>query len=352
MSDIESLISRWNGAAVLSRFDRDTDAWMFVALHDLTMGTASGGTRMKVYESPAEGLRDAMRLAEGMTWKWASIALPHGGGKAVIALSRPLAAEEREAMLERYGAFVDLLGGRFATGVDLGTTTDDMTIVARRTRHVHGVERPGRPRVDAGPLTARGVFAGLAAAVKHRFGRGVEGCHVLVQGVGGVGRPLAELLQAAGARLTISDLDPARAQQVAEALGAATVPLDAATSTACDVFSPCAVGGILNQQSITTLGAQIVAGSANNQLASAEDADRLHARGILYVPDYVINAGGALAFGLLAQGKPLAEVETALDGLGAIVAEILEDAASRGESPAPAAQRRAEAIVAAHRRGL
>ncbi len=350
MSDIESLISQWNGAAVLSRHDSETDAWMFVALHDLTMGPASGGTRMKVYDSPAEGLRDAMRLAEGMTWKWASIALPHGGGKAVIALSRALSPEQREPMLERYGAFVDLLGGRFATGVDLGTTTDDMTIVARRTRHVHGVERPGRPRVDAGPLTARGVFAGLVAAVQHRFGRGIEGCHVLVQGVGGVGRPLAELLHAAGARLTISDLDPARARTVAESLGAATVPLENAASTECDVFSPCAVGGILDQRSIATLGAQIVAGSANNQLATPEDAQRLHARGILYVPDYVINAGGALAFGLLAQGKALAEVETALDALGNIVKEILDDAASRGESPAPAAQRRAEAIVAGHRR--
>lgn len=349
MSDLESLISRWNGAAVLSRFDAATQAWLFIALHDLTLGPASGGTRMKVYPSPADGLRDALRLAEGMTWKWATINLPHGGGKAVICLSRPLDAAERVGLLERYGKFVDLLGGRFSTGVDLGTSTDDMAIVARSTPYVHGVARPGQARVDAGPLTARGVLAGIRAAVAFRFGCDLRGRRVLVQGVGGVGGPLAAMLRHEGAEVLVCDLDAERAQRLADELGLVAVSLEEAVSTQCDVFAPCAVGAILDADSIPVLAATIVAGSANNQLATPDDAERIAARGILYVPDYVINAGGALAFGLLSQGVALPRIEQALDGLGPIVNEILEAAASGQESPVHAARRRAERIIAERR---
>ena len=189
---LERMIEDWDGLAVVNRHHRPTGAWIFIALHDDALGRPTGGTRIKVYETPADGLRDALRLAEGMTHKWAAIEQPFGGGKGVLALGHEPSPAEREQLLICYGRLVQALRGSFSTGQDLGTTTEDMLLLSRHTRFVHGPDRETGRALDPGPYTARAVFAGLLAAVKHVIGSSdLNGRRILVQGVGGVGRPLA-----------------------------------------------------------------------------------------------------------------------------------------------------------------
>ncbi|MGH9464196.1 MAG: Glu/Leu/Phe/Val dehydrogenase dimerization domain-containing protein, partial [Thermoanaerobaculia bacterium] len=293
------LLAGWDGLGVFTSFDRATGTWIFVALHDGRLGRPTGGTRLKVYPTPDDGLTDALRLAAGMTAKWAALELPMGGGKAVLAAPRPLAGEERRGLLTRYGSLVESLAGAFATGEDLGTTPEDMRVLAEVTRWVHVF--PDAP--DPGPFTALGVYHGIRAALAARLGNeDPAGRRVLIQGVGDVGAPLAELLAAAGATLLLSDVDEPRAAALASRLDAEVVSPAQLHETPCDVYAPCATGAVLNEETIARLGCAIVAGAANNQLAAPADAERLHARGILYAPDYVINGGGALAFGLLGLG--------------------------------------------------
>jgi leucine dehydrogenase len=345
--DLQELIAGWDGVAVVAHRDRPTGAWMFIALHDDTLGRPTGGTRMKPYPTPAAALRDAMLLAEGMTHKWAAVGIPFGGGKAVIDLPGPLPAAERRPLLRRYGELIESLRGSFATGEDLGTTVDDMAAIAETTRHVMGGhDLDGKP-IDPGPYTARGVFRGIAAAVHHLDGGGVAGKTVLIQGVGDVGAPLAGLLRAAGARLLLADLDAGRAAALAAELGGEpgcrAVPAAAVSDTECDVFAPCAVGQVLNRDTIPRLRCRAVAGSANNQLAEPADAERLRERGILYAPDYLVNGGGALAFGLIELGTTDPRVLFArVEALGDSLVEIFAEAAARGESPLAATQRRVE----------
>ena len=305
---------------------------------------------MRLYPSPNDGLIDATRLAEGMTWKWASIGLPFGGGKAVLALSRELAPESRRALLRDYGALLETLRGAFATGEDLGTTPQDMQYLARFTGQVHGGGGDGDAAKDPGPFTARGVLAAMHAASARAFGsRSLQGRTVLIQGGGDVGAPLARLCAAEGARLLIGDLDGDRAASLAQEVAGATVPSDQVMTTPCDLFAPCAIGAVLDHESIPRLRCKIVAGSANNQLAHRDDADRLHHAGILYAPDYVANGGGALAFGLMALDEQLAEaaVWPRVDALESTLDAIFDEAARNDESPHHAAQRRAERAVAA-----
>ncbi len=347
----ERLMADWDGFAVVSRFEHAYNAWFFIAFHDLALGPAMGGTRMKVYDHPEEGLRDAMRLAEGMTWKWAVIGLDLGGGKGVIALSRPVVGPEQRDLLERYGRLVASLRGAFATGQDLGTGPEEMRIVADTAGgFVHGVSADGT-MVDPGPFTARGVVAGIRAAVKHRFGADdLSGRSVLIQGVGDVGRPLATILAADGAKLLLSDLDPSRIEPVAASLGAAVVPPDQVYRTRCDVYAPCAIGATINSITIPELACAIVAGSANNQLAEPADAEQLRERGILYVPDYVINAGGAIAFGMGLSDE--AAILARVDRIGETVAAVLSEASANGGSPLDAARRIGEEKLARARRAV
>ncbi|HVS03894.1 MAG TPA: Glu/Leu/Phe/Val dehydrogenase dimerization domain-containing protein [Thermoanaerobaculia bacterium] len=349
---LQALIATWDGEAVVARFDRPSDAWIFVALHSNALGAPVGGTRMQRYPSPAAALHDAMRLAEGMTAKWAVLGLDVGGGKAVIAPGRELTTGERRALLRRYGDLVESLRGAFGTGEDLGTTPEDMALVAERTGYVHGRTADGSV-IDPGPFTARGVLAGMAAAAREAWGpEGLAGRTVLVQGIGDVGLPLARLLHAAGARLLLSDLDDERLRQACDQLGAERVAPQDVLQALCDVFSPCAVGGILDFESVGRLPCRVVAGSANAQLAEPDVAMALHRRGILYVPDYVINAGGALAFGLLARGvTDRQELMRRVEGIGATVHEVLVAARERDESPVRTAQRRVERALAAAKAG-
>jgi leucine dehydrogenase len=251
---------------------------------------------MKSYPDTQAALQDVLRLAEGMAYKYAVPNLPWGGGKTVIALPPDFDPASRPALLRRYGALIHQLGGLFYTGPDVGTSSADMDIIAETGDPYVFARTPDAGGAgSSGPYTAVGVFAGIQAACEHVFGEAsLMGQRVLVQGAGSVGQTLIEQLCEAGADVAFSDVDDDTIQRVRNELGLAFVPHEAVYAWECDVFSPCALGGVLDARTIPDLRCKIVAGGANNQLSSPEDADRLHARGILYAPDYVVNVGGAM----------------------------------------------------------
>ncbi|MGF1666492.1 MAG: Glu/Leu/Phe/Val dehydrogenase dimerization domain-containing protein, partial [Acidimicrobiia bacterium] len=313
--------------------------------HDTTLGPAAGGTRMKVYPSPAEGLADAMRLAEGMTYKWAGVGMDQGGGKAVIALERPPLAAQLSDVFARYGRLLESLNGAFATGPDVGMGPDRMAMVARHTRWVVGAVDGDAP--DPGIFTAHGVAAGIEAAVGVVQGRGLAGVSVLVQGLGDVGAPLVDELARRGADLLVADLDPQRSAAAQARWNATPVDADHVYDTECDVYAPCALGGTLDADVISRLRCAIVAGSANNQFSTTEDPARAHDTGIVVVPDYIINAGGAFAVTRMSQGVRDVEVlMQEVGGIGPRVAEILADASADHVPPLVAAQRRVDRLLA------
>ncbi len=342
-----SLIESWDGNGVVTRFDPPTGTWIFVALHDNTLGQPTGGTRIKVYPELSAALTDAIRLAEGMTYKWAGLGMGFGGGKAVLAIPEPLDGDVRQGLLRRYGAFINSLSGAFNTGADLGASADDMATIASRCRYVLGIDYDTMTSTDPGPFTAHGVRVGLQAALAQVFGsRDVTGRTILIQGLGGVGAPLAKSLARDGAHLILSDLDHRRAEVLAQQLGGRTVDSASVYSTPCDVYAPCAVGATLNPQTIPQLACRVIAGSANNQLLEAEDAERLHQRGILYVPDYIINSGGAMAFSLQRDGlTDQGELMRRVGEVGSAVSEILKEAAAAHTSPLVAAKDRVDRIL-------
>jgi leucine dehydrogenase len=347
---METLIRDWNGEAVVTRFDAETGTWIFIALHDTTLGPAMGGARMKTYPTPADGLRDAMRLAEGMTYKWAGIEFDFGGGKSVLAVPGPLESEVRRGLLRRFGKMIATLRGAYACGPDLGTTSEDMGVIGEETPHVFGWDRAAGQPLDPGPYTALGVFSGMKAALAHSFGTpDFAGRRVLVQGIGDVGIPLTGLLADAGATLLLADADPERATRRAQELGAEVAAAEAVYATPCDVYAPCAVGATLNAETIPQLKCRVVAGGANNQLAEVADADRLHKRGILYTPDYIANAGGATALPLLGRGEAPEAVRERIRDIERTLREIFHAAAERAESPQRAAQRWVERVLAERR---
>lgn len=341
--DWKTVISHWPGEEVVVRFDRDADAWMFIAIHAVRGKRSVGGVRMKVYPTPEEGLLDALRLAEGMTYKWAAIDVDYGGGKAVIALSRPVQGDDRTGLLLRFAGMIDSLNGRYGTGPDIGTTPADMGLLATRTRYVHCYDWKKREPYDPGIYTALGVFIGMKAALRHATGSdSLAGRRVLIQGVGDTGAPLARYAASEGARVLLNDLDHARAERLAAELGGEVVPVDRVYDTPCDAYAPCSVGATLNQDTIPRLRCTVIAGSANNQLATPADADRLHARGILYAPDYVVNGAGAVSLALVDEGVDFDTIRREIGAMDRRMIEIFEEAAARNESPVQAARRRVE----------
>ena len=345
-AEFTQLLEAWDGEEVAIRYDRVSRTWMIVCIHSRRLGPAGGGTRMKVYESPAEALRDGTRLAAGMTAKFAVAGLPFGGGKAVLAVPTLPAGEERRELLHRYGELVCSLGGRYLTGCDMNTTPADLDVIAEVCPHVFGNSAgSGEP----GPFTARGVFHGLRASVARADGGpSLQGKTVLVQGVGSVGARLATLLAGEGADLLLTDVDATRAAELAASLGGRTVDAGDALATECDVYAPCATGGTLTAASIPALRCRIVAGAANNQLGARDDAERLRERGILYAPDFVINAGGIFHnVGRESLGWGDDEVEPALRGIGDTLREIYERSDADGISTGRAADELVEARLAA-----
>lgn len=293
---MDSLVKGWDGEAVVVRYDQPTGAWILIAIHSTRLGPATGGTRMKRYPDVRAALEDALRLARGMTYKFAGPGIPRGGGKCVIALPPGFDAQDRPELLRRYGALLHQLGGLYYTATDVGTGPDDMDIIAETgAPYVFGctVARGGAGRT--GPATALGVFTGIQVACEHLFGgESLEGRRVLVQGTGSVGGALIEYLLGAGADVAFNEIEEGAIRRFRDEAGLQFVPADALYGTECDVFAPCALGAVLNANTIPQLRCRAVVGAANNQLAEAQDAERLRARGILYAPDYVVNSGGAV----------------------------------------------------------
>jgi leucine dehydrogenase len=340
----EELLETWDGETVVVHRDQESGAWFFICLHSTRLGPAGGGTRLKVYATPAEALEDAMRLSAAMTRKLAVAGLPFGGGKAVIAVPEIPTGEPRRALFLRYADLVASFAGSFRTSSDMNTGEADMDVIGERTDYVFGRSVEAGGSGSPAPPTAVGVYHGIRASLSHVFGSDdLEGRIVLVQGAGGVGSPLAEHLANAGASVLVADVDAGRAQAVAARVGGSALPADEVFETDCDVFAPCAVGGILSVETVPRLRCRIVAGSANNQLADTEAADLLHARGILYAPDYVINAGGAIAIvGLEQLGWSRSELDVVLARIGETLREIYERADAGGISTAATAEALAE----------
>jgi leucine dehydrogenase len=338
---LEELIRSWDGEEVVVGFDAPTGAWMFVCIHSTKRGPAGGGTRMKTYQSPAAALEDAMRLSEAMTLKMAAADVPFGGGKAVLAVPSLPEGAERRSLLLRYAQLAASLGANFQTGPDVNTTMADMDVIAERHPYVFCRSEEQGGSGDPGPYTARGVFHGIRATMSHVLGSpDLDGRVVLVQGVGDVGGRLAEQLAEAGAGVVIADIDSQRVGALAERIGAEVIPAEEAIGADCDVYAPCALGGTLNAETIPRLRCRIVAGSANNQFAEPEDAVRLKDAGILYAPDFVINAGGVLyAWGTESLHWDRETVEKRLAGIGETLAAIYRRSEAEGITTDAAAER-------------
>jgi leucine dehydrogenase len=335
---LEDLIRAWDGEEVVVRFDHPTGSWIFVCIHSTARGPAGGGTRMKVYAEPSDALADAMRLASAMTLKMAAVDMPFGGAKAVLAVPELVDGDARRGLLLRYADLVASLRGTFHTGPDVNTTVADMDVIGERCPYVFCRSEEHGGSGNPGPYTARGVFHGIRASVRHVFGTdSLEGRVVLVQGLGSVGGPLAEELVTAGARVLVSDVV---AKRVA---GTELVPAEEAIGAECDVYAPCALGGTLNAETIPRLRCRIVAGSANNQLAEPEDAERLREAGIVYAPDFVINAGGVLnSLGVEHLGWTREQIEERLAGIGDTLEEIYAKADAEAITTEAAAEQLAK----------
>jgi leucine dehydrogenase len=332
--DFESVLAGWDGEHAVVRHDAESGAWMFVCVHSTALGPAGGGTRMRVYPAPADGLADATRLSAAMTWKMAAAGMPRGGGKAVLAVPELPAGEPRRRLLRRYGELVASLGGSYRTAGDMNISPEDLDVVAETCPWVYGTTSGGG---NSGRGTARGCLHAIRATVEHLFGSPeLAGRSVLVQGAGAVGGVLAGELADAGARVLVSDVDEARAA----ATGCETVAPERVVETEVDVYSPCAVGGTLDAESIPRLACRAIAGCANNQLAEPEDADRLRERGILYAPDYVVSAGGIIQLiGLEDEGWDEAQLEERLAGVGETLRTLFAEADAESITPAEAADR-------------
>ena len=261
-----------------------------LAVHSTKLGPALGGTRFWQYATDEEAITDALRLSRGMTYKNAVAGLHLGGGKSIIIGDNK--TKNREKIFRAHGRFVQTLGGRYITAEDVGTSTKDMSYVQMETKHVAGLAGKSG---DPSPVTAHGVFRAVQASANRKWGSdSLEGKTVAIQGCGSVGSYLAKELHEAGARLIVSDIDAAKTEKVSKATGAKVVKGNAIFTAVADIFSPCALGGIINDKTIPKLKVEIVAGGANNQLLEERHGDELQRRGILYAPDYVANAGGVI----------------------------------------------------------
>ncbi len=315
LSDPFKLAEEMEFGDIHFKHDKDSGLNAIIAIHNTRLGPAVGGCRFYPYASTQEALYDAMRLAQGMSYKAAIAGLPTGGGKSVII--RPKEIKNRKALFESFGNFVEQLGGRYVTAVDSGTSVDDMNVIATRTQHVSSTSHTG----DPSPYTALGVRRGMDAALKSKYNKDdLSGIHVVIQGAGHVGYYLAKELHALGAKLTFSDVNKQALARVIAEFGGEQVNPDAVYDVSCDVFAPCALGGTLNRNTVARLQTKIIVGAANNQLASPNIAQLLQEKDILYAPDYVVNAGGLMQIELVDEKIVLEKVnaiyDTSLDIFG------------------------------------
>src|SRR6266545_769743 len=314
-----------------------------IAIHSTRLGPALGGTRFWSYATDEEAITDALRLSRGMTYKNAVAGLNLGGGKSVIVGDNR--TPDREAIFRAHGRLVESLGGRYITAEDVGTSTSDMDFVHMETDHVAGLAGKSG---DPSPVTARGVFRAIQASAKERWGSDdLHGKTVAIQGCGSVGRYLAKELHDVGAELVVTDIDPERAKRVAAETGAKIVEPDAIYSVDADIFAPCALGGIINDETIPKLKVEIVAGGANNQLAEERHGDMLEEKGLTYAPDYVINAGGLVNVNAELEGWTMERARNKAGEIYDTILMVFEIAAELGMPSYRAADRLAERRIAA-----
>ncbi len=313
-----------------------------IAIHSTARGAAIGGCRFIHYAREQDAVTDALRLARGMSYKAALAGLPHGGGKAVVI--RPEGEFDRHALMQAFGCFVNELGGRYITAMDSGTEVSDMDSIETTTDFVSCTSASG----DPSPHTALGVFEGIKSAVRHRLNQtSLAGLSVAIQGLGHVGYALAQHLHTEGVHLLVSDIDSDRLRHCVEAFGAEPVHPEAIYGVQADIFSPCGLGAVLNAHTIPQLNCSIVAGSANNQLGTDEDGNRLSERGILYAPDYVINAGGLIHVALHRTGATDAERDAKIIEIGSTLSHLFAEAERRNLSVHHVADLHAESLLAA-----
>jgi len=313
--------------------DRSTGLKSIVAIHSTHLGPSAGGARFWHYAQDEDAITDALRLSRGMSYKNAMAGLPLGGGKSVILADE--ARTKTPELLAAFGRAVDVLGGRYITAEDVGMSVKDMVEVARQTKYVAGLPAEGGVGGDPGPHTSLGVFLGLKAAVRRALGKDdVSGLHVALHAA------------AEGAKLSIADIDPAKARKLADAAQGIVVAPEDILSLDADVLSPNALGGIFDESTIPTVRARVVAGGANNQLATPEDGARMHERGILYAPDYVINAGGIInvCTEYLGDGDEKL-VRERIEGIPDRLEQIWAESETSGRDPAAVADAMAQRLI-------
>lgn len=320
-----------------------------IAIHDTTLGPALGGIRMWTYSSEEAAIEDALRLARGMTYKNAAAGLNLGGGKTVI-IGDP-SKDKNEAMFRALGRYIQGLNGRYITAEDVGTTVADMDIIYEETNYVTGISPEFGSSGNPSPVTAYGVYRGMKAAAKEAFGTdSLEGKTIAVQGIGNVAYVLCHYLHEEGANLIVTDIRKAAVEQAVEAFGAKAVDIDDIYGVDCDIFAPCALGAVINDETIPKLKAKVIAGSANNQLKEAKHGDLIHEMGIIYAPDYVINAGGVINVADELYGynreRAMRRVETIYDN----IAKVIEISKRDGIPTYLAADRMAEERIEKMRR--
>jgi len=328
--------------------DAATGLKAIIAIHSTALGPAAGGCRLWSYESDTAALHDVLRLSQGMSYKNAMAGLEFGGGKAVIIKTPDFKASD--ALFEKFGEFVEELDGEYVTAEDVGMSVDIMEMIARKTKHVAGLPpKDGQAGGDPSPKTAFGIFKGIEAAASFKLGKNdVSGLTVAVQGAGHVGYYLCRYLSKAGAKLIVADIDEARAQRICHEFGATLAPLDEILYQDADVLAPCALGAILNEQSIPRLKVSIVGGGANNQLETPADGQRLSDAGILYAPDYVINGGGIINVTCEYSGSCSDEqVDELVAAIGPRLTKIFEEAAASGQPTNVIADDHARRTIAA-----
>lgn len=314
-----------------------------IAIHDRSLGPALGGCRMWTYPDSGAALDDVLRLSRGMTYKNALAGLDHGGGKAVI-LADPR-ADKTPQLFEAFGAAVERLGGRYVTAEDVGISDADVEVMARATSHVLGIRATGLG--DPSPFTAWGVFCAMRAAAGYRLSQStLAGLTVAVQGLGHVGGRLAGLIHADGGRLVVADIDEAAVADAKSRFDARAAAPNEIHAVEADIFSPCALGGFLNRKTIPEIKARIVVGAANNQLLTPEDGVALMKRGILYAPDYLVNAGGVISIAP-GHGRVTAdEMKARIARIGDVLNRVLSRAQAEGLPPERIADRMAEERIA------
>lgn len=320
-----------NHEAVHAFHDADTGLKGFIAIHSTFLGPSFGGCRLWAYDTEEEALTDALRLSQGMSYKNALAGIPYGGGKAVIIAAPDM--KKSPELFRAFGRAVNGLGGKYLTAEDVGVSVEDMRSVAEETRFVSGLSgKDGLAGGDPSPKTAYGVFLGIRAAAARALGRNdLDSLRVAVQGAGHVGYHLCKLLSDAGARISVADINQQNVDRVSDEFNATPVDAETVLTEDVDVVSPCALGGVINAKTIPELQAKIVAGAANNQLLEHEDGERLRQRGILYAPDYVINAGGIISVAAeFGGGVTEAEVDEKVARIESRVMEIFDRASQRG----------------------